>query len=45
VPGVSDDVVHLDATDPVDPDQIAWQVNPRLRGPATRPVRFTRDAR
>jgi cytochrome P450 len=25
----------------VDPDQIAWQVNPHLRGPAAVPVRFT----
>jgi cytochrome P450 len=25
----------------VDPDQIAWQVNPHMRGPATPPVRFT----
>jgi cytochrome P450 len=25
----------------VDPDQIAWQVNPHLRGPAALPVRFT----
>jgi len=25
----------------IDPDQIAWQVNPHLRGPAALPVRFT----
>jgi cytochrome P450 len=25
----------------VDPDQIAWQVNPHLRGPAELPIRFT----
>lgn len=25
----------------VDPDQIVWQVNPHLRGPAALPVRFT----
>ncbi len=31
----------------VDPNQITWQVNPHLRGPAALPVRFTpcRDAR
>jgi cytochrome P450 len=31
----------------VDPDQITWQVNPHLRGPAALPVRFTphRDTR
>jgi len=25
----------------IDPDRIAWQVNPHLRGPAELPVRFT----
>jgi cytochrome P450 len=25
----------------VDPDEIAWQVNPHLRGPAALPVSFT----
>ncbi len=25
----------------VDPDQVVWQVNPHLRGPAALPVRFT----
>jgi cytochrome P450 len=28
----------------VDPNQIVWQVNPRLRGPAALPVRFTPNA-
>ena len=30
-----------DLTLAVDPDDIAWQVNPHLRGPAALPVRFT----
>jgi cytochrome P450 len=36
-----------DLTLAVDPDDIVWQVNPHLRGPAALPVRFTphRDVR